>query len=118
MTTSRRETASTVDLDALAERLVPLVVARIAAAMTPKADYSTRKGCGPVGIGDRAWKRQAEDMLAAHVVGVVRRGRWIVVPRSSLEASEAPAARASEPRAREPWSPGAALRDAGLRATR
>ena len=106
-----------VDLDALAERLAPLVAARLAQAMVTRtsAPYSTRRGCGPAGLKDRTWKK-----IAPMIPGAQHSGRWVIVQREAYEKWASRDARPSTASAAtgEPWSPAAALASVGLRAPR
>ena len=110
-------TSTTIDLDDLAARVAPLVVAILTRALTTgtAAPYSTRKGAGPAGIGDRTWKR-----IARTIPGAQHVGRWIIVPRHVYDAwaarDVAPAPAANDAIA-EPWSPARALASVGLRAS-
>jgi hypothetical protein len=111
-------------LELLVEALVPLVAARLAAALTRSSTavvYTTRKGQGPAGYPHRAWQR-----LAPSIPGAVRRGRWWVVSAEALEAweraqtttaqttSSVPAPATSAVRLTT-WSPEEAMASVGLR---
>ena len=106
------------DLDALASKLAPLVVARLAGALGAiAAPYSTRRGHEPPEYQGRSKKWKAD---APTIPGAVRVGRWWSVPRdryaawiaaqSSVAPAPAPAATSSRP-----WSPADELGSLGLR---
>jgi len=87
------------DLDALADKVLEKIVARIAGAAKP-ATYSDRRGHGPAGMTDD----RAKQLIRA-CPHSVKRGRWCVVDRevferwerSLLPAVEAPVAVSDEP---------------------
>ena len=81
----------------------------------PKAFSTHCDGPRPEGLALRAWQR-----LAPTIPGAVRRGRYVQVPREAFAAWEAsrsvtPPIAANDA---EPWSPAAALANAGLRVPR
>lgn len=70
----------------IARAVAPLLVAQLAAALMGAADrttvYSSRRGHGPPGYADDAWRALARQ------IGT-RRGRWYVVTADALAAHEA-----------------------------
>jgi hypothetical protein len=77
------------------------------------ATYSTRAGQAPPGYSRDVWR------AVARAIGT-RRGRWWVVTRAQLAAHERAqgTAATSAENDSEPWTPAAALRSIGLRASR
>jgi hypothetical protein len=113
---------SPANLEALADALTPLVLARIAAAFGAVAEpYSTRRGREPAEFKGRSRKWRA---AAATIPGSAKIGRWVVVPRDAyakwIAAQATPAMQTSLPTnaADEEWTPRRALEAAGLRLTR
>ena len=111
--------ADPLDLDALAAKLAPLVIARLALALGATASpYSTRRGHEPPEFTSRAkvWRATAPT-----IPGAVRFGRWWTVSREAyatwIRAQGGNAAPIPAPAANE-WTPSAALASVGLRATR
>jgi hypothetical protein len=101
---------SVVNIDALADRVLEKLVARIAGASKP-ATYSDRKGFGPVGYSDERAKERVRACPHA-----VKRGRWHVVDREAFEAWERSQLPTVEtPRPVSTWTPGGALAESGLR---
>jgi hypothetical protein len=114
-----RSTAPPIDLDELARRVAPLVVAQLSAALgAVAAPFSTRRGFEPPEYSSRPkrWKRDAPT-----IPGAVRVGRWVSVSRSAyaawLEAKSATPVvhRDAAPAPPSTWSARAALEAAGLR---
>lgn len=117
-----QDNGSTVDLDALARRLAPLVALQLSAILAGAAlgaTYSTRVD-GPV-PPEFAGRRRAWLAIAPTIPGAVRLGRWWSIPRDAYERwlkahaaapqMGAPAAAAVEAE----WSPAALAADLGLR---
>lgn len=111
------------DLDELADRLAPLVAARLAAYLLTigahQGTYTTRKeGPRPVEFKDR---RRAWRDLVPGIPGAYRVGRWWSVSHGDFVAwcgAKARPAPAGPAAADEPWSPETVAGDLGLRITR
>jgi hypothetical protein len=71
-----------VDLEALADKVLEKLVARIAGAAKP-AVYSDRKGHGPAGYSDDRAKERVRACPHA-----IKRGRWWVVDVAAFEGWE------------------------------
>jgi hypothetical protein len=91
--------------------------ALLARLVDDELPYSThRDGPRPDGWSLRPWQ-----VTAKRIPGAVRRGRYVIVPREAFRRWEAGTAVAPAPAANDQadvWSPGSALRAAGLRGTR
>ena len=119
---SRKPTAPPIDLDALAAKLAPMILSRLATALgATEAPYSTRRGYEPPEYQGRPKKWKAD---APTIPGAVLVGRWWSVSRTAYAAWLAskrttPIAKvANDSATSEPWSPRAALESVGLRGSR
>ena len=96
---------SPIDLDVLAAKVAPMVVAILAGALGgTQAPFSTRKG-GEV-PAEYQGRRKAWLATAPGIPGAVRLGRWWSIPRAAYVAwlgSQAPTPAPSAPS--KPWHP-------------
>jgi hypothetical protein len=103
----------------LAQAVVPLVMAKIASALSGALDggrvYSTRTGCAPAGYSRDRWR------AVAHQIGT-KRGRWWVVTAERLAAYEdgerdpkPPTGTPANDAPARPWHPSMSAEAAGMR---